>query len=266
MLNRARLTIAVIGGSGTLGRSVVAELLRRGHDVRAVSRHSAEYRADLRSGEGLLKAIDGCDVVVDASNDMSKAGAEILVEGSRRLLAAEKSVGVGHHICVSIVGCERLPIGYYGIKAAQERVVDESDRPWSIVRSTQFHELIASFFALVARYYLTPVPRVRLQSIASVETAHAVADVAEGAPLGRRISVAGPEIEEVRHFAETWRRITGRRTLLLPLPLPGKFGSALKNGVLADEHPDVAGVISFATWLSSEQTAKTSLESGPVTR
>ena len=266
MLNRAGLTIAVIGGTGTLGRSVVAELRRRGHDVRAVSRNSAEYRADLKSGQGLRQAIDGCDVVVDASNDMSKVGAGTLVDGSRRLLAAEKSVGVGHHICVSIVGCEQLPVGYYGVKAAQEHVVGESDLPWSIVRSTQFHGLIATFFALAARWYLTPVPRVRLQSIASVETACAVADVAEGAPLGRRVTVAGPEIDEVRHFAEAWRRITGRRTVLLPIPLPGKFGSALQNGVLTDEHPDVRGVISFATWLSSEYSAEACPESGLVTR
>jgi uncharacterized protein YbjT (DUF2867 family) len=57
--------------------------------------------------------------VVDASNDASaKHAAQTLVEGSRRLLAAELAVGVRHHVCVSIVGCDQVPSGYFRVKAA----------------------------------------------------------------------------------------------------------------------------------------------------
>ena len=258
MLHRAKLRIAVIGGSGTLGRGVVAELLRRGHEARGVGRSSAEYSVDLRTGRGLAQAVEGCDVVVDASNDISKEAAQTLVEGSKRLLAAETAAGVRHHVCVSIVGCEKIPFGYYRVKTDQERVVAADGFPFSIVRSTQFHELLAMFFGLVARYRVIPVPRARLQSIASIEAARAVADVAEGEPLRRRLSVAGPVIDDVRRFAESWRHGTGRRVALLPIPLPGAFGAALRDGALTDAQPDVRGTIPFDEWLSSAGAAAAS--------
>ena len=64
-------------------------------------------------------------MVVDASNNSSGHAAEVLVEGTRRLLAAEHAAGVGHHVCVSIVGCEQVPMSYFQVKAQQERVAEE---------------------------------------------------------------------------------------------------------------------------------------------
>src|SRR5262249_29673423 len=73
--NMETMTIAIAGGTGTLGRQVAAELEARGHKVRALSRHSPDYRVDLATGEGLGPALAGGDVVVDASNSAaSKPG------------------------------------------------------------------------------------------------------------------------------------------------------------------------------------------------
>ena len=94
------MRIAIAGGTGTLGSLVAGELSRRGHDVRVLSRHAPEYRVDLGTGDGLGRGLAGCDVVVDASNNSSKRAAQILVEGSRRLLAVGHAAGVGHHVCV----------------------------------------------------------------------------------------------------------------------------------------------------------------------
>ena len=103
---------------------------------------------DLTTGEGLGKALDDCAAVVDASNTSSaKRAAQVLVEGSRRLLAAEQEANVGHHVCVSIVGCDRVPMGYYKVKIDQEQVVQHGPVPWSIVQATQFHELVAAALA-----------------------------------------------------------------------------------------------------------------------
>jgi nucleoside-diphosphate-sugar epimerase len=91
------MRIAIAGGTRTLGSLVSAELSQRGHDVRVLSRSAAEYRVDLSMGAGLGRALADCDVVVDASNNSSKHAAEVLVEGSRRLLAAGHAAGVSHH-------------------------------------------------------------------------------------------------------------------------------------------------------------------------
>ncbi|GAA4151931.1 NAD(P)H-binding protein [Phytohabitans flavus] len=243
------MRIAVTGGTGTLGRHVVDELRSRGHEVRVLSRKSPDHPVDLTTGEGLEAALTGCAVVVDATNS-NKNAAAVLVEGSRRLLAAEAAAGVAHHVCVSIVGCDRVPLSYFRVKAEQEGVVADGPVPWTTVRITQFHELVAATLAPAGRWRLLPVPRARLRTVAVADAARAVADVAEGAPRQGRVEVAGPEVADARQLATTWKRITGHRALLLPMPLPGRLGRALREGVLAAERPDVQGVTPFGAWLA----------------
>ncbi len=245
-------TIGVIGGSGTLGAPLVAELRARGHTVRVLSRRSSEFPVDLTTGAGLGAAVAGCEVVVDASNNSSARGAKAtLVDGSKRLLEAAGAAGVQHLVCISIVGCERAPMGYYKVKTEQERLVTDGAVPWSIVRATQFHELVARAFGAVGRFGVLPLPRARLQTVAAAEVAEAVAGVADGAPLRRRFEVAGPELLDLRELARTWRTATRRRALLVPLVLPGRLGQALREGALTNERPDARGTVSFADWLAN---------------
>jgi len=245
------MTIAIVGGTGTLGRQVAAELEARGHKVRVLSRHAPEYRVDLATGDGLAPALAGCDAVVDASNSSSRKPAGILVDGSRRLLEAEAAAGVKHHVCVSMVGCDQVPMSYFRVKADQERVVSQGAVPWSIIRSTQFYELVGTVIAAAGRWRVLPMPRGVLQPVACADTARAVADVAEGAPLKRSLTVAGPEVSEVRDLARTWRKVTGYRAALMPMPVPGTVGRALRSGDLTVQRPDVRGTTSFADWLRS---------------
>jgi uncharacterized protein YbjT (DUF2867 family) len=247
------MRIAIVGGNGTLGRYVTAELSRRGHDTRVLSRTS-EYRVDLTTGEGLSRALAGCDAVVDASN-ASRRAAQVLIEGSRRLLAAGAEAGVTHHVCVSIVGCDQIPMGYYKVKTAQEKVVERSAVPWSVVRATQFHELVATALTAAGRYHLVPVPSMKLQTIAAAEVARAVADVTEAAPLRGRIQVAGPQTCTAAELARAWRDITGRKALLVPVPVPGRIGRALRDGALTASKPDMSGTTPFTDWLEARQRA-----------
>ena len=164
------MRIAIAGGTGLLGGHVASELRSRGHEVRVLSRRSPEYPVDLTTGEGLERALTGCDAVVDAAN-AAKQAARTLVDGSARLLAAEEAAGVGHHVGVSVVGCELLALGYFQVKARQERVIEQGPVPWSLVRATQFHELVAATFASADRWRVLPVPRAALQTVASAEVA-----------------------------------------------------------------------------------------------
>jgi uncharacterized protein YbjT (DUF2867 family) len=251
------MRIAIAGGTGTLGRHVAAELAARGgHEVRVLSRSSPDFPVDLATGAGLTDALAGCDAVVDASNATSTKKAEqVLVEGSRRLLAAEEDAGVRHHVCISIVGCERLPVGYYRVKTEQESVVRGGPVPYTIVRATQFHELAATVLDGAGRWRVLPVPPIRLQTVAAAEVAALVADVAVGAPRDR-VEIAGPQVQTARELARTWRSVTGRSALLLPLPLPGKFGRTLREGGLtAADGTGSRGTITFADWLAARPAA-----------
>src|SRR5215469_6671201 len=181
------MRIAIAGGTGMLGRPVAAELSERGHEVRVLSRHAPEFQVDLTTGAGLAAALDGCQVVVDASNGPTRAAAPTLVAGNRRLIEAGREAGVEHHVCVSIVGCDRLPVKYYKVKTQQEDVVTGGPVPWTIVRATQFHEFVAALFGSAARYMVVPALRGVLQPVAVAEAARAVADVAVDEPRRGRV-------------------------------------------------------------------------------
>jgi uncharacterized protein YbjT (DUF2867 family) len=252
------MKIAIVGGTGTLGRHVVSELRARGHEVRALSRNAPDYPVDLTTGTGLDEALSGCEVVVDASNNQSsssKTAAKTLVQGSRLLLAAGQAAGVAHHVCVSVVGCERVPIGYLRVKAEQETVVEQGQLPWTLVRATQFHGYVASLCGMMARMRVLPAPRAVLQPVAAAEAALAVADAAERAPLRGRIEVAGPEVASLRELATAWRRENGNRAGVVPLPVPGKLGRALRGGALTSPRPDVRGGVTFEDWLREPEKA-----------
>jgi uncharacterized protein YbjT (DUF2867 family) len=96
-----------------------------------------------------------------------------------------------------------------------------------------------------------PAPRGVLQPIAAADAAHAVSDAALGEPRRGRVEVGGPEVVPIGNLAATWRRIAGRRALLVPLPVPGRVGRALRDGWLTAARPDVRGSVTFATWASS---------------
>jgi uncharacterized protein YbjT (DUF2867 family) len=236
-----------------LGRHVTAEFRERGHDVRVLTRRSDKYRVDLRTGEGLDAALAGCDVVVDASNGRTpKQARATLVDGGRLLLAAEARAGVRHHICVSIVGCDRVQFGYYRAKVEQERVVEAASVPWTIVRATQFHELITAGFAAMARIRVLAVPSACLQTVAADDVARGLADVTAGEPLGARIDVAGPELVDARTLARTWRSITGARAALVPVRVPGAVGRGMRDGSLTSPAADVKATTTYATWLAAQ--------------
>ena len=248
------------GGTGTIGRHVVAELAARGHEVRALSRRSERYPVDLTTGAGLAAALAGVDVVVDASNASSstKAARATLVDGTRRLLAAEHDAGVGHHVLVSIVGCHDVPMAYYGVKVEQEQVVAAGGVPSTVVAVTQFHEFVATTFGAAARRGVVPLLRAPVQPIAAADAATAVADVATREPLHGTTSVAGPELLDLRDVARSWRSATGSRALPVRVPLPGGLGRVLRAGGLTEARPDVRGTTTFGDWLAARRTARDS--------
>lgn len=270
------MRIAIVGGTGTLGGHLTTELAARGHEVRVLSRAAPVYRVDLATGAGLESALSGCDVVVDASNNASRKAAEILVGGTRRLLAAGQAAGVSHHVGVSIVGCDQVPMGYYRIKTEQENLIAQSPVPWTIVRATQFHELVARAFETAARFRVLPAPRALLQPIACAEVARYIAGVAEQPPRRERPAVAGPEVTELSTLARSWRSVTGRRLALLPVYLPGQVGRALRTGslttgslttgTLTTGQAESRGRVTFAAWLAAGAGAAVTARGGPGAR
>lgn len=250
------MKIAVVGGTGTLGVPLVAELLSAGNEVLALSRKAgsalpdgaAHRPVDLSSGDELDAALAGVEAVVDASNSSPRNAGPVLVEGNERLLAAEASAGVRHHVGVSIVGCDRVPMPYYEVKVEQERAIAAGEVPWTLLRATQFHTLIAWAFGQAGRFGFVPTGKARLQPIAPAVVAGRLAELAQGDPAGRVADVAGPEVLTLTELASAWRA-AGHRGLPLRIPSLGKIGRPIGDGALCDPGAATAGP-SFAEWLA----------------
>jgi uncharacterized protein YbjT (DUF2867 family) len=247
-------TILVTGGTGTLGREVVAALRAAGHSPRIASRRprpgdtpSAEWATvDYRTGAGLAEAVAGVDGIVHCAgeyrgNDVDRA----LIGHARR------SGGEPHLVYISIVGVDRIPFGYYRTKYAAERLVEASELPWTILRATQFHNLVDGMFGVLAKAPVLLLPSaLRCQPVEVTEVAERLAELATGPAAGRVDDVGGPEVRDARSLAGAVLAARGKSRPMLPFGLPGRTYRAFKDGHhLAPEH--AVGKITFEEFLAA---------------
>ncbi len=251
------MKVAVVGGTGVLGKPLVAELAARGDEVLALSRTAprklpdgaSHRRIDLTTGDGLAEALAGIEVIVDASNSSTpRRAAPVMVEGTKRLLNAGAEAGARHYVGVSIVGCERVPMAYYKVKVQQEEAIAAGAIPWSLLNATQFHTLIDYLFKQDARFGIVRSGSARFQPIDPPVVAERLAAAAHAEPAGRLPDVAGPEVLTLSELAKAWRR-AGHRALPLRFPMVGPIGRPLREGALCN--PDAAaGGRTFEQWLA----------------
>src|SRR5204862_6709341 len=125
------------------GTKLVNNLRKRDHEALAASPSSG---VNTITGEGLAEALAGAQIVVDLANAPSwedKAVLEFFETSGRNVLAAEAAAGVRHHVALSIVGTDRTPEnGYFRAKVAQEKLIEASGIPYTIIRSTQFLDFL----------------------------------------------------------------------------------------------------------------------------
>ena len=239
--------ILVTGGTGTLGRPVVEGLRRAGHGVRSLSRHPRpddplSHAVDLRTGTGLAQALAGVDTVVHCAT--TPTGGDL--RAAAHLIRQARRAGVGHLVYISIVGVDRVPLGYYRAKYTVERALAASGLGWTVLRTTQFHDLVASLCAAAARL---PVPEVDVQPIEVREAASRLVLLAQGEPRGRVADMGGPAVESFSDLMGAYLRSRGLERRTVPVRLPGRVFAAYRAG----EHlvPDRAvGTVTFADFLA----------------
>jgi len=199
------MKILVIGGSGLIGSQLVTRLTQLGHEVNAASPASG---VNTITGEGLAKAVNGVDVVVDVANSPlfeDKAVMEFFETSSRNLFSAEKIEGIKHHVALSVVGTDRLQeSGYFRAKQVQENLIRTSGIPYSIVHSTQFFEFLSGIAAAATDGNTVRLSSAYIQPIASADVAEAMKDVTLGAPINGIIEIAGPDKTRLSTLVEKY--------------------------------------------------------------
>ncbi|OIJ65594.1 SDR family oxidoreductase [Streptomyces mangrovisoli] len=221
-------TILVTGGTGTLGRLVTERLRAGGHEVRVLSRHTSPYAVDLRHGGAALDAaVSGVETVVHCAST-PRGGDE---EAAGQLVDAARRAGVGHLVYISIVGVDRVPMGYYKAKLAVERRVEDSGLGFTILRATQFHDLLVQVFGSLSKAPVLPLPAgASDQPVEVDEVAARLAELALGAPAGRVPDLGGPQVRTLESLARAYLKATGRRRPVVNIPLWGATYRAFRDG------------------------------------
>jgi uncharacterized protein YbjT (DUF2867 family) len=244
------MKIVVIGGSGLIGSKLVPKLREHGHEALAASPNTG---VNTVTGEGLAEALKGAAVVVDVSNAPAWEDAAVMKffeTSTRNLLDNETAAGVGHHVALSVVGTDRmLTSGYFRAKMAQEKLIEDSPIPYSIVHATQFFEFIKGIADISTVDNKVRLPHVLFQPMAAEDVAIEVGKVAMGAPVNGIVEVGGPEKfpldDLVRQALAAWK---DPREVVAD-PHATYYGVEVSERTLIPDDGAQLGQTRFADWL-----------------
>ena len=250
------MKIVVIGGTGLIGTKLVNNLRKRDHETLAASPSSG---VNTITGEGLAEAITGAQVVVDLANAPAwedKAVLEFFETSGRNLLAAEAAAGGRHHVALSIVGTDRAPDnGYFRAKVAQEKLIETSGVPYTIIRATQFLEFLGAIAASSADGNMVRLSPGLFQPIAADDVAAFVADVALAAPRNGIVEIAGPERAPFNEIIARYLKAVGDPREVVCDPEARYWGGRVEEHSLVPLGEARLGRIGLDDWLRRSQAA-----------
>jgi uncharacterized protein YbjT (DUF2867 family) len=247
------MKIVVIGGTGLIGSKVIEKLKQKGHEAIAAAPNTG---VNTITGEGLKEAMVGAQVVIDLANSPSfedKAVLEFFETSGRNLLAAEAAAGVRHHVALSIIGTDRSDNGYFRAKVAQEKLIETSGIPHTIIRSTQFLEFLGGIAASTAEGNSVRVSPGLFQPIAADDVAAIVAEVAAAAPRNGIIEIAGPERAPFNEIIARYLKALGDPREVVCDPEARYWGGRVEERSLVPLGEARLGRIGFDEWFRRSQ-------------
>ena len=248
------MKIVMIGGTGLIGSKTVAMLRQGGHEVVAASPKTG---VNSITGEGLKEAMAGTQVVIDLANSPSwedKAVLEFFETSGRNLLAAEAAAGVRHHVAVSIVGTDRMPDnGYFRAKVAQEKLIEKSGIPYTIIRATQFMEFLGGIADSGTEGSTVKLSPGLFQPIAADDVAAITADVALAAPRRRHRRDRRAGTSTAQRIIARYLKALGDPRKVVSDPEARYFGGRVEERSLVPLGEARLGRIGLDEWIRRSQ-------------
>lgn len=244
--------LLVTGGTGNIGSRVVRMLSEPAHQIRILSRHPGDpspgvehFGGDLVKGAGLDTALEGVGTVIHLAGGAN--GDDI---AARNLTKAARDAGVDHLVLISVIGADRMPIGYFRRKATAEGEFAGSGVPWTILRAAQLHDFVLPMAKSLSGLRLAP-RGLRFEPVDGDEVAERLVDIALGTPARRVYDLAGPEVLDAATLVRIYNETLGLRRGIHCFGIPGAIGRAYRAGDnLADERAP-RGRITWRLFLES---------------
>jgi uncharacterized protein YbjT (DUF2867 family) len=192
----------VFGGRGLIGNKVVEVLKAQGHEAVVASRNLG---VDAFTGQGLDAVLQNADIIIDTMDSPSfedNVARNFFETTTSNIIAAAKDKNIRHYIALSVVGTDNLQIsGYFQGKLKQEQLISQSGIPYTIARATQFYEFVLLIAHLATEDDIVRLPSAKLQPIAAIDVATAIASIANTKPYNGIVDIAGPEKIALSEFA-----------------------------------------------------------------
>lgn len=236
------MKVLVTGGTGVVGHAAVSELVKRGHNVRLLSRNAAEdarvwptgvesWPAHINDPTELTGCAEGCDLVLHVAGIVEESPPKITfentnVEGTRAVMREAERCKVGRFIYVSSLGAETGESPYHRSKRRAEDVVRNFAGGWIILRPGNVYgpgdEVVSLLLTMVRTLPVVPViggGDDKFQPIWVGDLAAAIMECVERTDLhGRVLELAGPEQTSINDLLNRFAEITGRNPARVPIP------------------------------------------------
>jgi NADH dehydrogenase len=239
------LVVTIFGGTGFIGRRLVARLLEAGATVRLATRDPKSVKLPSATGGGSVEplaaslgdqaavaaAVAGSTAVVNLVGILYEHGeqtfASVHVEGAKRIAAAAKAAGVGQLVHTSALGASAASRSAYArTKAAGEAAVREAFPEASIIRPSivfgpedDFFNRFATMAKLSPALPLIGGGTTRFQPVYVDDVAAAIVTLLQdGGTAGQTYELGGPDVHSFKELLEMMLRLKKLSRALVPIP------------------------------------------------
>jgi uncharacterized protein YbjT (DUF2867 family) len=235
-------TIAVLGGSGFVGRHLLERMNDRGYTVRLLSRNGAMVgdqrtlpRVQVMSGDPydpstLAALFQGCDAVINLVGILNESGfggagfQRAHVELPDRVMAAMQVVGVRRYLHMSSLGVGKGESHYLKSRAlAAERVVS-SGLDWTIFEPSVIFGpgdgLVVRFASLLKLAPVLPLarPNALLTPVYVGDVVRVMLAALDGAAVAKRLELVGPKQYRLIELVQLIAARARSNSVIVPLP------------------------------------------------
>jgi len=232
--------VALIGGTGFLGRHLAQELLARGARLRVAARHPEKafkvkplgnlgqvqvVAVDVTKPHTLEVALTGVDAVVNLVGAFAGNLDAVQGKGAGQIAAIARARGVRSFVHISAIGADAgSPVAYARTKAEGEAAVLAAFADAVVLRPSVLFGIDDQFLNLFAGFTALPVlpvfaPTALLQPLDVDDAAQAVGNVLANpdAFAGQTFELGGAEVLSVLELNRRIARATGRSPLFVEL-------------------------------------------------